>query len=218
MQYATHVSSEDLTARARIRDAAIDLFAEKGIGTATIRDIAQRAGVSSGLLRHHFGSKEGLRDACDEHALARLAALRQQVFSSGQVGEEAILSAMRPEAIRLQSYLIRSMMDGSTGGRAMFLRMVEAGEDWLGAHPVRTDDVRAFSAVLVAMQMGMFLMNDQIADSLGIDMSQTRFPYGHPRILRAVVELFAQPLLTPDQADQALKALDRLTAYEEKET
>ncbi|MGH3750942.1 MAG: helix-turn-helix domain-containing protein, partial [Micromonosporaceae bacterium] len=52
---------EDLTARARIRDAALRLFAERGIGPATIRDIAKAAGVSSGLVRHHFGSKEALR-------------------------------------------------------------------------------------------------------------------------------------------------------------
>ena len=63
-------SPEDLTARARIRDAAIELFAERGIGSATIRDIAQAAGVSSGLVRHHFGSKDGLRRACDEYAMA----------------------------------------------------------------------------------------------------------------------------------------------------
>src|SRR3954465_4118441 len=73
VQYATRVSSSsDLTARARIRDAAIELFAERGVEAATIRDIAQAAGASSGLLRHHFGSKEGLRDACDEFALSEL--------------------------------------------------------------------------------------------------------------------------------------------------
>ena len=56
---------DDLTARARIRDAALHEFGEKGYDGATIRGIAARAGVSSGLLRHHFGSKQELRDACD---------------------------------------------------------------------------------------------------------------------------------------------------------
>ena len=49
-------SAEDLTARARIRDAALALFAERGTDGATIRDIAKAAGVSGGLVRHHFGS------------------------------------------------------------------------------------------------------------------------------------------------------------------
>ncbi|HEU4349638.1 MAG TPA: TetR family transcriptional regulator [Actinoplanes sp.] len=209
------MSSEDLTARARIRDAAIDLFAERGIGPATVRDIAQRAGVSSGLLRHHFGSKEGLRDACDEHALARLAIVRQQMLRDGGLGDDTFMAAIRPEAVRLQSYLIRSMMDGSTGGEAMFQRMVEAGEDWLAGTDLQTADPRAYSAVLVAMQMGMFLMNDQIARAIGVEAGQP-YPLGHTRILRAAVEIFAQPLLTSEQADQVIKALDRFTCPEEK--
>ena len=62
-------SAEDLTARARIRDAALRLFAERGLDGTTIRDIAKEAGVSGGLIRHHFGSKDGLRSACDVYAL-----------------------------------------------------------------------------------------------------------------------------------------------------
>ena len=53
----------DLTARARIRDAAIRHFADEGYERTTIRGIAVTAGVSPGLLRHHFGSKEELRRA-----------------------------------------------------------------------------------------------------------------------------------------------------------
>ena len=37
---------------------------------ATLRAVAARAGVSAALVLHHFGSKEGLRAACDEHLLA----------------------------------------------------------------------------------------------------------------------------------------------------
>ncbi|MFC7644136.1 helix-turn-helix domain-containing protein [Streptosporangium lutulentum] len=58
---------EDLTARARIRDAAMLHFGEHGFERATIREIAATAGVSSGLVRHHFGSKQELREACDAH-------------------------------------------------------------------------------------------------------------------------------------------------------
>ena len=208
------MSSEDLTARARIRDAAITLFADRGIGPATIRDIAQAAGVSSGLLRHHFGSKEGLRDACDEYALARLAAVREQMLRGGGLSDQSFMAAIRPEAMKLQSYLVRSMMDGSAGAEVMFLRMVEAGEDWLAGTEIETVDQRTYSAVLVAMQMGMFLMGDQIGKAIGADVSQP-MSAGYTRILRAAVEIFSQPLLTGEQAEQAAKALDRLTEFSE---
>jgi AcrR family transcriptional regulator len=192
----------DLTARARIRDAAIELFAERGIAGATIRDIALKAGVSSGLLRHHFGSKEGLRDACDEFAMSRLNELRQQMLAGGKQAEGSLLGSISPAARQHQAYLVRSMIDGSTP--QLFQLMVEAGEQWMVTAQLASDDPTAFSAVLVAMQMGMFLMRDQLSRTLGVDAGS---PLGHARVLKAAVEIFCQPLLTPEQADQARAAL-----------
>ena len=59
-------SSDDLTTSARIRDAAIAQFGAHGFNTG-VRAIATAAGVSPGLVIHHFGSKDGLRKACDEY-------------------------------------------------------------------------------------------------------------------------------------------------------
>jgi AcrR family transcriptional regulator len=201
-------SAEDLTARARIRDAAIALFAERGIGPATIRDIAQAAGVSSGLLRHHFGSKEGLRQACDEHAMADLARMRNRVFNDGQFQDQSFLSAMQPAAMLLQRYLVRSMLDSPGSMSAMFARMVDVGEEWLDAQHIHTADQRAYSAVLIAMQMGMFLLADQISAALGTDVAK---PAGYLRMMGGAVEAFAHPLLI-DQADAIRAALDKLKA------
>ncbi|OMC51934.1 TetR family transcriptional regulator [Mycolicibacterium fortuitum] len=53
----------------RIRDAALRCFAAQGISATTMRTIAEAAGVSHGLLRHHFGSKDGLIAAVDDHVL-----------------------------------------------------------------------------------------------------------------------------------------------------
>jgi TetR/AcrR family transcriptional regulator, regulator of cefoperazone and chloramphenicol sensitivity len=199
-------SQDDLTARARIRDAALELFAERGIAGATIRDIALKAGVSSGLLRHHFGSKEGLRDACDEFAMARLNELRQQMLAGGKLADESFLGSVHPVAMQLQAYLVRSMIDGSTP--QLFQLMVQAGEHWIQGAGITSRDPKAFAGVLVAMQMGMFLLRDQLSQTLGVDAGT---PVGHSRVLKAAVEIFAQPLVTPEQAAQALAALDLMT-------
>jgi len=53
-------SVDDLTAAARIRDAAIERFGEQGFSVG-LRPIAEAAGVSAALVIHHFGSKDGLR-------------------------------------------------------------------------------------------------------------------------------------------------------------
>ena len=203
-------SADDLTARARIRDAALELFADRGIAGATVRDIALKAGVSSGLLRHHFGSKEGLRDACDEYAMARLNELRQQMLAGGKMADQSFLGSVHPAAMQLQAYLVRSMADGSTP--QLFQLMVQAGEQWMTSEHIESDDPKAFAAVLVAMQMGMFLLRDQLSATLGIDAAS---PPGHSRLLRAALDIFAQPLITPEQAGQARAALDLLSTGED---
>ncbi|MGD0065162.1 MAG: helix-turn-helix domain-containing protein, partial [Streptosporangiaceae bacterium] len=78
----TAVALGDLTARARIRQAALRHFAEQGFQRATIRKIAQTAGVSPGLLRHHFGSKDDLRKECDEYVSEMLRRLNAQLLSN----------------------------------------------------------------------------------------------------------------------------------------
>ena len=206
------MSSEDLTARARIRDAAIDLFAERGFGQATVRDIAQAAGVSSGLLRHHFGSKDGLREACDEYAMARTAELRAAMLQDGRLSDHTFMGAVQPVAMRLQRYLVRSLVDNPSP--VVFQRMVEAGEDWLAGTDIKTDDPTAYAAVIVAMQIGMFLLRDQIGQAIGTDLET---PAGHLRMLSAAVDIFSQPLLTPEQTAQAQTALARLLTDEESQ-
>lgn len=204
------MSSEDLTARARIREAAIDLFAEKGIGAATIRDIAERAGVSSGLLRHHFGSKEGLRDACDEYAMAKANEMREKLLGPNGMADPTMIAALHPPALRLQIYLVKSMMEGSSN--SLFDAAMESGRRWLPNSGIETRDPEAYIATIVAMKIGMFLMRDQVGRVLGEDMST---PAGNRRMLRATVEMFSVPMLNPEMAEQMLKALETLYPDEE---
>jgi len=196
-------STADLTARARIRDAAIELFAERGIPAATIRDIALAAGVSSGLLRHHFGSKEGLRDACDEYAMAELTAI------GARFTELQVIDRITPRVLQMQRYLVRSTMDGSPAGTKMYDRMIDYGETWLATTDLKVSDPRAYVAVLSAMKMSMFTMRDLLSRALGTDIGE---PAGWFRVLLASVEIFSNPLVTPEAAEQLRKALERMSA------
>lgn len=203
-----HWSVDDLTARARIRDAALRLFAERGIAAATVRDIARQAGVSSGLLRHHFGSKEALRDACDSYAMDRMKQFREQFLAEGRVADQAFLGSVFPTVRLLQQYLIRSMMDGSPAAAAMFDDAVKQGEEWFAQQGYGFDDPRAASAVVAAMKIGVFLLEDHVSRALGVDV---RSPAGFARMNRGFVDIFARPLLSPELADHLHAVLDRLT-------
>lgn len=58
-------SAGDLTSKARIRNAALILFARNGEEGTSMRAIATEAGVTVGLVTHHYGTKNGLREAVD---------------------------------------------------------------------------------------------------------------------------------------------------------
>jgi AcrR family transcriptional regulator len=44
--------------RAQVLDAALELFSHRGYGATSMREIAERAGVSTGNVYHHFKDKE----------------------------------------------------------------------------------------------------------------------------------------------------------------
>jgi len=201
---------EDLTARARIRDAALRLFAERGIDGASIRDIAKAAGVSGGLVRHHFGSKEGLREACDAYALERLLRIKEQAVLDGQLANPGFLPATHPTILLLYRYLARAMVDGSKAAAGMFDDMVELAVQWLAKHqPGQSDDPRAYAAVLVTMQTGLLALHEHLSRALDADILT---PEGHLRMIRAAVDIYSKPLLDPDQAAQARSAIDQIQA------
>lgn len=58
--------------RAALIDATLDLIAEGGPQAATVRAIALRAGVTPGLIRHYFATKEDLVAAAHESLMTEL--------------------------------------------------------------------------------------------------------------------------------------------------
>jgi TetR/AcrR family transcriptional regulator, regulator of cefoperazone and chloramphenicol sensitivity len=199
---------EDLTARARIRDAALRLFADRGIEAATIRDIAALAGVSGGLVRHHFGSKDDLRAACDSYVIGQMMRLKEQAVLGGQLASAGFLSSAQPQLLVMLRYFARSMLDGSPSADAMFSELVHLGERWVeDHHPGQMADPPAYAALLVAMEIGTLVMREQLSHALGADIFS---PEGHLRLARAKLDFYSKPLLSAELAASAHAALDQL--------
>ena len=201
---------EDLTARARMRDAAIRLFAERGIDGTTVRDIAREAGVSPGLLRHHFGSKEALREACDAYALDRLVRIKEELVFDDKFANPTFLPSVHPTVVLLYQYLTRALLDNSPAAAAMFDDMVTLTEQWVHKMaPEVTDDHRAFAAVLVGMQSGLLAMHEHVSRALGVDMFTAQ---GHTRLAGALVDFYTNQLLAPELVAKIRGAKESLRA------
>lgn len=203
---------EELTARARIRDAALRLFAERGTKAATIRDIAAAAGVSLGLVRHHFGSKEELRAACDEYALAKAMRIKYEALGAGMLGagmpKPGFLPEVHPTLVLLVQYFAQSISDGSDAAEAMFEQFVAVTEQWLARQfPGEFDDPKAVAVLLTAMQLGPMLLRNQVSAALDLDLLSRA---GHIRSSKSFIDIYAQPWLSKDSAVAAKDAYDQL--------
>jgi hypothetical protein len=98
------------------------------------------------------------------------------------------------------------MLDTPASTSAMFGQMIEVGVAWLADQDIHIQHEREYLAVLVAMQMGMFLMADQISAAIGTDVTT---PNGHLRMMRGAIEVFANPLLA-GQEDAIRAAINKL--------
>ena len=78
--------------RARIVDAAAELYQEQGVNQTTLHAIAKRADVSRGTILHHFGNTGGVLDAVAERLLLTLELPDDRMFQ-GAVDDEARLRA-----------------------------------------------------------------------------------------------------------------------------
>ena len=198
----------DLTGRARIRDSALVLFGERGVERTSLREIAAAAGVTAGLVRHHFGSKDGLRAVCDAYALERVMAVKEAGVAGGRLADAGFLADVRPEMLVLHRYLARSIVDGSPAAGALLDRMIVLSERWVTANLAGTvSDHRAVAGVLAAAQIGMLMVREQLSRVLDLDPSSVA---GQLRLSHALIDFYSTPLLSPGLAREAHAALDQV--------
>jgi AcrR family transcriptional regulator len=72
------------SAKLRIEEAALHLFAQQGVAETSVRDIAAAAGVSDGALYRHFPSKDELVRSLFAARYGELAQLLAPLAGSGR--------------------------------------------------------------------------------------------------------------------------------------
>jgi AcrR family transcriptional regulator len=123
-------SVDDLTAVARIRDAAIERFGAQGFGVG-LRSIAEAAGVSAALVIHHFGSKDGLRKACDDYVAEEVRSSKSAAMNSSDPATWLAQLAEIEEFAPLTAYLVRSMQTGGDLAKTFWRTMLDNAASYL---------------------------------------------------------------------------------------
>ena len=181
-------SADDLTAVARIRDAAIDQVGQHGFSVG-LRAIAQAAGVSAALVIHHFGSKDGLLRVCDDYIPEeiRQSKIRVPALCGSDrrwFSQMAEIESYAP----MMAYLVRSMQSGSALAKTFWQRMIDNAEEYL-EEGVRAGtlkpsrDPKARAKFLGMNNGGGFLLYLQMHDN--------------PTDLRAVLRDYAEDMVLP---------------------
>lgn len=190
--------SADLTAAARIRDAAIEQFGEHGFGVG-LRAIAEAAGVSAALVIHHFGSKKGLRKACEDYIADTIRGTKSEALQSNDPATWFAQMAEIEEYAPLMAYLVRSMQTGGELANMLWRRMIDNAEEYMEAgvragtiKPSR--DPRARARYLAITGGGGFLLYIQMHET-PTDLRAVLRDYSRDMVLPAL-EVYTEGLMT----------------------
>ncbi|MFJ3956049.1 TetR/AcrR family transcriptional regulator [Arthrobacter sp. NPDC090010] len=208
-------AEDDLTTKARIRDAAIRLYARDGFGKTSLRAIAAEAGVSPGLLIHHFGSAAGLREACDEQVLGVTTERASSKMHPGGLKHLMAEFNRDPDGYTLEmNYLRQALLEGTATSAALFQHLVELSEHVIRSG-IEDGTVRPFSdvrgvAVLTALtSVGTLAFGPFAAKWLGLDGDWQSVMQ---RIGGPGLELYTHGFYT---TDDFLKAYQEATDHDE---
>lgn len=159
--------------RAEILRAARESFAERGYARSSVRDIADRAGITHAGLLHHFAGKDELLLAVLQQRDAEEAE-RSQVEVPDPAGDPGSVTTFlgtllcehqqAPELMRLWAELAVASSRPEHPAHAHFVDRYERARSWMAEHfrslaasgDVREDvDVDAAAALLVAVLDGL---------------------------------------------------------------
>jgi len=85
--------------RNRLLEAAIELYARRGMGDTSVQEVAEAANLTKGAFYHHFDSKADLIKAAHERLIGENLAELREILESGlspaEMVKEMVLAVLR---------------------------------------------------------------------------------------------------------------------------
>jgi len=190
----------DKGGRQKLIDAAIKLFGERGFGSVRAREVAAEAGVTHGLIRHHFGSMDGLRREVDAHIGSLLGELLAEVSTEdmtdfvGELMAAAEATYADPDAAEQRwAYVRRSLIETSDLSKSLLDNYAEYYEQIVARRAasgrVRDDLDPTWQALLhMFLDMGTMLLAPFISRRYGLRLADQGTMRQRNRFIREVVE------------------------------
>ena len=154
--------------------------------------------MSAALVIHHFGSKDGLRKACDDYIAEEIRTGKSASMQTNDPAEWFRQMAEIESYAPLMAYLVRSMQSGSDLAKTLWRRMIENAEQYLDEgvrngilKPSR--DPKARAKFLGINNGGGFLLFLQLHDD-PTDLRAVLRDYGEAMTLPAL-EMYTQGLM-----------------------
>jgi len=160
--------------------AAFKLFSKRGFHQVNLNDIADRAGVSIGLIRHYYGSKEGLIDTCTEVVMERLQEIFSRILDDGGPSEgTAFLDHLTQRTIEaftgnvtLLRYLRQLTIENTAAANEAFKAYFQFVQQELNrleaAGHLRGDANKVWLTFnIIFVQLGPVFLSDQIEAIIG---------------------------------------------------
>ena len=199
--------------RARLLDAAAQVYARRGFAGATLDEVAAEAGFTKGAVYGHFGSKENLLLALVEEYLAGQVTEQMALFDRDRATWERPLAGshrwmdrleQNPDRFRLfvelwayaqrDEHLERRLADGLAALRATFARFASESSRDAGLEPP-PGVPEQFANVMLGLGVGLSMLKLTDPDAVPGDL------------LGTTLSVLIRATESSAQAQEAFKAL-----------
>lgn len=169
--------------RQQIVDAAVEVFSSAGFHKGSIRDVAEKAGLSQAGLLHHYPSKEHLLEA---------------VLTWRDSETRRLLGEPFPEGLDFLRGMVRAAEHNATTPELVELHVIVSAEGTSAEHPLRDYFVRRYASVVDLTRRAFERAATEGQVQPGVDCASAA------RTLVALMDgLQIQWLLDPDHVDMA---------------
>lgn len=186
----------------RILDSAQELFAKHGPASVSIRQVAEKAGVTHALVHRYFGSKDDLIKAVVDRVDVKRAATAKASVSLRDAYQELLPRVMVQRDHSMM--LVRSAMEGTeyvllaerirTTSAMVALARRTAASGAQPSPPPQDIDPRVLVSAISAMILGWASIEDWVWPTAGIDPAEKDDVY---RQLQEIVGYLADLILVP---------------------